>query len=196
MRRHVAWQLLLERPGTDRLQGRRVQLDRSMPFFQCQQLVPVPHDVSVRDTVRWQTGDARIGIGSYARGAEQRPTGGAFKSPLPGSHPSVAIGDVAIVDIKCVHHPVSVERVVVPARRKLWIRSDTIEGPVEVFWDFALDGQMRVVAFQPNRLEAVGQIWIDGKRARHARTSSVLSHQGTKVANRQDEPLSTQISKI
>src|SRR5260370_38534466 len=128
-----------------------------MPFFQGEQSVPTPDEMCVRDTVGSHPSDARIRLRRNPRGSAQRPTGGMFESPLLRPHPSIAVRDATSAHAERMHHPVSTQRVIVLARRKLRVGSDPIERPLEVAWNLAFDSEMRRVAFHPNRLEAFGQ---------------------------------------
>ena len=67
-----------------------------------------------------------------ARSAEQRSTGRVFQIPVLRPHPSIAIGHLAALHMEGMHHSVTIERVVVPARRELRTRPDAIEGAVEL----------------------------------------------------------------
>ena len=88
MRGHVAGQLAVERPHTQCFERHRVDRDRRVAFFECEQLSRVRDDVGVRRAVGADARDLRVGIARIAGCRKQRTPGGCVRVATAGYAPN------------------------------------------------------------------------------------------------------------
>src|SRR5262249_15427214 len=82
---------------------------------------------------------------------KQRATSRVLDLPLLGPHPPIAVRHASVAHAKRVHHSVSIQGVVSPARWELRIRSDAVEGSLQLARNRPFDNEVPVIAFHSDR---------------------------------------------
>jgi len=100
---------------------------------------------------------------------------GALQLELWRSHPTIAIGNAAVLDVEGVNHPVADETVIILVSwRELRIGTVAQQRAGKVSRDFASNRQVIGVGLKLDRSEFVAQEWVVWKGKAHRRLQIII----------------------